>query len=385
MRKKSGKKKWMFFVCIGIIGVGAVLYTQLVAPAPTVGAGAQKVIYPVQYSDTHITENAIATDERFKDLAVFNKRNFLAGVVGAFLETAPAPAPGGPEKGTWLWTPTLDLTPSYRDSIIAGAKNDGITTIYLSLDSYLDIYVMPEGPKKEKQKKAFDDILENFIIAAHKANMTVDAEAGWRNWAEPGNEYKAFAMVDYVQKFNAAHTEKLRGLQYDIEPYLLSEYATDKEAVLRNFIDLVNETASRLAESDLAFSVVIPDFYDGTGGETPRFFYGWKYGTTLTHLLGVLDRRPGSALLVMAYRNRSEGADGSIAISQDEIRVANSYHSKVIIAQETGDVLPPSLTFYNSSLSNLNTQIKNIQNAFTGDKSYNGIAIHYLNALMALE
>ncbi len=138
---------------------------------------------------------------------------------------------------------------------------------------------MSTGPEKEKKKKAFDSILESFITAAHKNNMTVDAEAGWRNWAEPGNEYKAFAVMNYVLQFNVAHAEKFRGFQYDVEPYLLPSYATDKKAVLYNFADLVNETVTRLNDSDLTFSIVIPDFYDSASGETPQFIYGWSLDT----------------------------------------------------------------------------------------------------------
>ena len=383
------RRKRLLYVGIGIVGVGvsSVLYAQLAAHAPLVAAQQKKVtFYPTQYSDIHITKNAMVTDQRFKDLAVFNKENFLASAAASLQTNKPSPAEAAkPEKGTWLWTPTLDLTSKYWNTLIAGAKKNGIHTIYLSIDSYLDIYVMPDGPEKEKKKKAFDDILERFIAAAHKNNMTVDAEAGWRNWAEPGNEYKAFAIVDYVLQFNAAHTEKLRGFQYDIEPYLLSSYQTDKKTVLRDFVDLVNKTVTRLNNSDVAFSVVIPDFYDGASGETPRFLYGWNYSYALTHLLNVLERRPGSALLVMAYRNQSKGNDGSIDISREEIRAANASHTKVIVAQETGDVSPPSLTFYNTSLSSLNTEIRNIEETFAKNESYNGIAIHYINALMELE
>ncbi len=382
------RKKWLWYAGIGIIGasVFSLLYTQLTAYAPLATTQQRKnTIYPTQYSDTHITKNAMATDQRFKDLAVFDKENFLASAAASLQTNKPVQGATQPEKGTWLWTPTLDLTPAYWNALIAGAKKNGIQTIYLSIDSYLDIYVMPDGPEKKKKKKAFDGVLERFIAAAHKNGMAVDAEAGWRNWAEPGNEYKAFAIVDYVLEFNATHATKLRGFQYDIEPYLLSSYQTDKKTVLRNFIDLVNKTVTRLDKSDLAFSVVIPDFYDGTGGETPRFLYGWNYRHTLLHLLEVLERRPGSALLVMAYRNRSEGTDGSIDISQDEIRTANAYQTKVIVAQETGDVSPPSLTFYNTSLSSLNTEIQNIQETFADNESYNGIAVHYINALLELE
>lgn len=373
---------------VGIIGVSALslFYVQHTTRAPlTAAQQKKKVLYPAQYSDTHITKNAIATDQRFRDLAVFDKENYLASVANSLQTNTQIPEATQPEKGVWLWTPTLYLTPDYQNSIIAGAKKNGIRNIYLSIDSYLDIYVMPEGPEKEARKKEFDHTLESFIAVAHENNMTVDAEAGWRNWAEPGNEYKAFAVVDYARQFNATHTEKLRGFQYDIEPYLLSSYPTDKKTVLRNFVDIVNKTVTRLHNSDLRFSVVIPDFYDRESGETPRFLYGWRYSHTLTHLLNILERRPGSALIVMAYRNQSAGTDGSIQISKDEILAADDYRTKVIVAQETGDVAPPSITFYKTSLSSLNTQLGAIQEAFSTNESYDGIAIHYINALLELQ
>ena len=387
MRKR---KKWMKYASIGavaLIGAGALLlFARAPARAPTTAVEQKKTaVYPAQYSDTHITKNAVTTDARFKKLAAYNKESFLANALSSFQTNASTTVVSGPEKGTWLWTPVMNLTPTYWNAVIAGAKKDGIHNIYLSTDSYLDIYTMSDGADKEKKQKAFDAILENFITTAHKNNMTVDAEAGWRNWAEPGNEYKAFAIVDYVKEFNASHAEKLRGLQYDIEPYLLDSYIENKDGVLRNLVDLVNETVTRLNNTDVSFSVVIPDFYDGTSEETPQFVYGWSYGYALTHLLNTLERRPGSTLIVMAYRNQSGGDDGSINISKDEIKSADEYHTKIVIAQETGKVLYSYTSFFNTSLAYLNSQIQNIKNSFSDDASYNGIAIHYINALMELE
>ncbi|MFA5745107.1 MAG: hypothetical protein WC887_02745 [Candidatus Paceibacterota bacterium] len=388
-RKKWQKYQKYIVIGIGIIGVGvcSLLYTESAVQTASVASVEKKsTIYPRQYSDTHITENAKVTDPRLNNLAKINKESLLASAASSpVMPNTLVREITQSEKGTWLWTPTLGITPAYRDSIIAGAKRDGIRNFYLSIDSYLDIYVMPDGREKEAKKKTFDDTLESFITAAHKNNMTVDAEAGWRNWAEPGNEYKSATIINYVLEFNATHTEKFRGLQYDVEPYLLDSYATDPKTVLHNFLDLINRTVTQLKSSDLAFSVVIPDFYDGESGESPRLFYAWNYSYTLTHLLNILEHRPGSTILIMAYRNFSKGPDGSIAISQNEIRKANNYHTKVIVAQETGEILPPYITFHNTSLASLNLQIENIQDAFVENKSYNGIAIHYINALMQLE
>lgn len=86
----------------------------------------------------------------------------------------------------------------------------------------------------------------------------------------------------------------------------------------------------------------------------------------------------------MSYRNFSKGDDGSIEISKNEITLADSYKTKIIVAQETGNVLPPYITFHNTTLSYYNKQIATIEKAFALDKSFDGIATHYVNALMEL-
>jgi hypothetical protein len=87
----------------------------------------------------------------------------------------------------------------------------------------------------------------------------------------------------------------------------------------------------------------------------------------------------------MSYRNFSEGDNGSIAISKDEISKANKRQSKIIIAQETGDVEPPFITFHNTSRRLYNKQVATIENTFAQNKSYNGTATHYINAFLELK
>lgn len=91
-------------------------------------------------------------------------------------------------------------------------------------------------------KKFFAVALEYFIKSANKKSIEVDAEAGWRNWAESGNKYKGLAIANFVKIFNANHTNKFRGFQYDVEPYLLDSYEKNKVGVLKNFIKLVDQT-----------------------------------------------------------------------------------------------------------------------------------------------
>jgi hypothetical protein len=244
---------------------------------------------------------------------------------------------------------------------------------------------MPNGKEKDEAKEKFDSILRDFIQVASKNGIKVDAEAGWQNWAEPGNSYKANVVLDYVINFNKRNKEKFRGFQYDVEVYLLPEYFENREKTLSNFLSLINQTVTILNNTDLQFSVVVPEFYDGTLDETPSFNYRGKKAYPIEHLLSILDRRAGSKIIVMSYRNFSQGKDGSIDVSTNEILTANKYDTKVVLAQETGDVPPPYITFYGKSKNEYEEQVKLLEEEFINEKSYGGLATHYINAFMELK
>ncbi len=344
----------------------------------------RKMVYPIQYSDAHITQNAIDSNPKFSSIAFVETENILANAVSS-VDTSSQASVNGMEVGTWLWTPILDQTAKYRSSILSGAAKNGIKNIYLSVDSYLDIYIMPDSEEKTLKRKLFDQNVESFIREANEKGITVDAEAGWRNWAEDGNAYKAYATINYANRFNRTHSVKFRAFQYDVEPYLLEAYQDKKDVVLKNFLKLIDDSVTFLNKSDLQISVVIPEFYDGTNGDTPRFMYKGKNGYAVDHLLSILDRRAGSKVIVMSYRNFSKGTDGSIDISTNEIDSANKHSTKVIVAQETGDVEPSYITFHNTNKKYFSRQKTELEKAFSMNSSYGGIAIHYINAFMDLK
>lgn len=342
-----------------------------------------------------INSTAITADPELKHITfetnspdnVFDFKNQIAAVVKTLKSIAEPKIETPEETGTWLWTPTMQLTPEYSESILSGAAKNGINTIYISIDSYLDIFVMQKGAERERLKKEFSQKLEDFIVRANKKGIAVDAEAGWKNWAEPDHTYKAFAIVNFVKNFNDTHQNKFRGFQYDVEPYLLDEYLVDPAPVLQRFVELVDKTEVFLANSDLRFSVVIPDFYDEKDKMLPKFSYAKKKKSVVEHLLNILDRRNQSSLIIMSYRTFADGHDGSIEISQNEMQTANRgrYDTKIIIAQETGDVPPPYITFHRTSKEHLNKQISRIKETFGKNENFGGIAIHYVNSFLALK
>lgn len=351
-----------------------------------------------QHSDQNITPNAIVKNEKLSHLdfekvktnTEENKRQLASvfkPVRHIFIEKDENKFI---EKGVWLWTPTLQMSDQYINEIIQKAKTEGINIIYLSIDTYLDIYTKEDGIDKEIKKQKFVDILNKFISLANQNDIEVDAEAGWRNWAEDGHRYKPLAILNFVLEYNAQNKNKFRGLQYDIEPYLLDEYKQSEEGkrnVLKNLVALTDQSIEHLSGSKIKFSVVVPEFYDKKDGATPQFEYSDTKDSTFGHLMRILDKRENSSIIVMSYRNFAEGEDGAIEITKNEMRTAKwgGFDTKIIIAQETGDVLPPFITFHNTSKEQLQTETDKILSAFDKHPNFGGFALHYANAYFELE
>ncbi len=352
-----------------------------------------------QHSNVNITPNAKLTNEQFSNLAFestplktsnFPLHNQIATAVRSlkylkliFSDKKEAT----PEHGTWIWTPILEMREDYIDSILLGAKENNINTIYVSIDSYLDIYILPKGDEKDARKKLFDEKISYFIKEANKLGIKVDAEAGWKNWTEKDNAYKPLAIIEYVKEFNSTHNYKFRGVQYDVEPYLLDKYEKEKESVLKDFVSLIDQTENSLQDTDIRLSIVVPSFYDERDKVTPKFSYGNSVDYVFGHIMNILERREGNSIIIMSYRNFAEGDDGAIAISKNEMRTVRNrvYNSKVIIAQETSDVPPPYITFHKKTKAHLLEQLEKIDNAFSSYESFGGTAVHYVNSYITLK
>jgi hypothetical protein len=135
------------------------------------------------------------------------------------------------------------------------------------------------------------------------------------------------------------------------------------------------------------FSVVIPHFYDSRQAWTPSISFGGKNAFAFTHLLDILQSKPGSTLIIMAYRNYFEGDGGTRELSAAELDEAASggYATHIVVAQETGNVEPSYVTFYGLSKSDLAGALGDIRAAFSANKNFGGVAVHYLEPFLDLK
>ncbi|MBY0310054.1 DUF11 domain-containing protein [Patescibacteria group bacterium] len=291
------------------------------------------------------------------------------------------------EYGMWVWESPINMSAAYISSLMASARDNGFNALYVTVDDYLLIHSLPEGAQKEAKKKAYFDAIEKLVIEAKKNDVAIDALAGWKDWAQPAMKYKAFAIVDMVVAYNRARSSNpLRSLQYDVEPYLLATYESNKGQVLTEFVALIDETNARLGNSNLRFAVTIPHFYDSAQAWTPKVTHKGVTTHTFTHLMRILDTRADSTIILMSYRNFAEGNDGTIQISEVEVNEASvpGRKTKVIVGQEFGKVDPGYVTFYGLPKVRYQTELEKIRDRFSPKTGFGGMAVHYFEPFSAL-
>jgi hypothetical protein len=291
------------------------------------------------------------------------------------------------EYGTWIWTSPINMSQDDMRSAVDEAAKNGMNAVYVTIDDYLEIQSLPESAAKTARAQSYSDALDRFIRTAQEKGIAVDVEVGWRDWSEDSSFTKAFVMTDYAVAFNKTHSHTIRALQFDVEPYLLATYEANKANILKRYVALVDATVNRLGTESLGLSIVIPHFYDEAQGWTPAFAFNGSTAHAFTHLMNGMDARPNGKIIVMAYRNFSENDNGTISLAQGEIDEASAgtHATKVIVAQETGDIQPGYVTFFGKSKSEYASQVELIKAHFKTKSGFGGIAVHYLDAFMKLK
>lgn len=292
------------------------------------------------------------------------------------------------EFGIWVWDSPKVMTPAHASNVITVARQNGFNVIYVTVDDYLELAEISNENERETLKDEYMLSLSVFVEAAKQAGISVDVVGGAKDWAMPDNRWKGYALIDFLKEYNERHGEaRVRGLQYDVEPYLLGEYNTDKRKILKEYVEFIDESAKRMAAVDAKFTIVIPHFYDNAQAWTPSFSYEGEDAHTFTHLLRALKQKDDTSVIIMAYRNFFEDENGTRQIAEEEVKEASDggYGTNIIIAQETGNVPPAYVTFYDYPKVSLYDALSEIQEYFKRYQRYGGVAIHYFDPFLKME
>ena len=291
-------------------------------------------------------------------------------------------------RALWVWDATTITDAEQQKSLFEFCAQKNISVIYQSVG---DVFSAKQRAADDP-KHVTAPVLAAFVRAAHARNLQVEALDGDSEFALTAHHAEALGILRKSLAYNAAAAsgDRLDGFQWDTEPYTLPAFNAGPQAqraLFEQYLDSMTQMRDAVAQTpNLRLSICIPWFFDGA--ETA---IGWNGATKAPafHLLDLLASLPSGELVLMAYRDKALGPNGTIEISRGEIEYAakNAPDVKVWIGQETLDVTgdPPSITFFQEGETALEDALAKIQTAYSETPSFGGAAIHHWESYRAIK
>jgi hypothetical protein len=288
-------------------------------------------------------------------------------------------------RALWVWDAGVITQSEARAELFEFCRAQNISILYVHLGDFLSDKKRESNDVKHVQEKSLGDFLE----MAHAKKLRVEALDGDPSFARAMRHEAALRRLQLALDYNRAApaARRLDGFQWDIEPYVLKEFRdeTQHAAVLGEFLDIVRKSRDLvLAEKEngefwLGFA--LPFWMDG---EKQTVAWNGANKPATFQALDTLETLPRAYVALMAYRDKADGDNGSIAVVRDEINYATQHTPgvKIVVGQETGAVKgdPPSITFYEEGEGALETALAQINAAYAASPVYGGVAIHHLGS-----
>lgn len=293
------------------------------------------------------------------------------------------------DRAMWIWEKAaynLFLNPGSRTALKALADDTGtfgsdpITTFYIGVFPYEDVDILEDQP----------ELVRDFVAWAHDNGYKVHAcIAGgtvppYYGSLEPYHKY-AIREMEKVINYNlsSASNEQFDGVNVDIEPYILPEFATDKPSVQMQYLDVLEKMIQRrdTAGINLPFGPAIPRWLDSSINASDITWHGQTKWLS-EHVQDISDY-----ISIMDYRDTADGSAGIIAQVLGEMAYANSIGkpNSVVLGVETLDIAnsgdPETITFREEGRTYMEAELDKVYAAFNDDPAFGGIAMHHYDSI----
>ena len=288
-----------------------------------------------------------------------------------------------------------DAPSTYKEQdlkeLFSFAKREGINAVYVRIDDYIDIAEMPASEERTRALNSFTASLQRFVRLAHSDDITVYGLAGHPTWADKEHRYISQKIIEYAIDYNASSmpNDRLAGMHFDIKLYNLPSFANEanQTGILSDLILLTDAVALQVKQSDANFAVsfAVPYWLDNTTRVLPAITYKNKTQPAVFHMIDALNQIPRGYIIAMAYRNTLEGTNGTMALVDDEIHYASGTNVHILVAQETKNKEPATITFFGKRRSEVKTAAELIVDFYHASPAFGGIAIHDLEGYRSLQ
>lgn len=290
------------------------------------------------------------------------------------------------ERALWVWSMSTDILFDIHGtdradffSFLAaphGDTGEAISTVFMSFDT--DDLI------------TYSDRVAGFLADAHSRGIEVHFLTGDKHWGLTGYHYIPCGILDIVLNYNtqaASPAHRFDGIQFDVEPYLLEDWDTNRQVIFSQYRTLLVQLQSTVdqhnssAQDDIIHGVAIPRWFDSDGNHDNE---GVHFSDTIQNIVDYI--------AIMNYETGSWGPDGSA----HEIAYADSIDKSksVWIGSETISVnwretitdLNADPEMYNhrqsfwytdDPVSALHDRSSEIDVRFKDNEGYCGVAVHY--------
>ncbi len=303
------------------------------------------------------------------------------------------------DRSIWIWenaSYNLIFNEGSRKVLDAMAKDtatfnqDPITTLYLGVDEYFGVDMLEDER----------DRVREFLSWAHDNGYKVHALiAGGTKPPHFGafERYHDTALkeVENIINYNLSsqQNEQFDGVNIDIEPYIASQFKTDKPSLQIQYLDLLEKMMNlkKVSDSSLFIGAAIPNWYDSSQHAEditwgPKLEEGPERTKWLSqHIQDILDY-----ISIMDYRDFAEGSNGIIERARDEIEYAETIGkpNSVVIGVETKDIAdggdPELISFREEGRTYMEAELDKVYEAMNSFSSFGGIALHHYDSLRYL-
>lgn len=273
------------------------------------------------------------------------------------------------QRAIWMWEDDsyrLLEQPEKMPDVIRFLQQKKINKLFLYADAHEGRLLLLNEP----QRYAY------WIRSLHERGVEVYALLGsWplhtEQYVLPEQRKTALAMVQRVLDYNlaAAPMDRFDGINIDIEPHVLSQWATQREELLRGFIDLSEAfmALKRRANLKLKVGPAIPFWWDGIPIQR-----GAQRRPASEYLQDIYDY-----VALMDYRNQAEGPDGILSHASEELAYARQIGKTVMIGIETSATDLPKLTFHHLGEADLERELGITSRALAGNPAFGGFVLHH--------
>ena len=308
-----------------------------------------------------------------------------AGAVGA----APAPR----DMAAYDWHNVSDVSIAQVRWRLGFLRAQGFKTVYLELGDYLEAADQPDGPERQARLDAVRSKLRRYVATATSLGLAVHALGGGPAWTGELS-YLGRLLVRLVGEYNAAvaASERLQGVQLDIEPYGDRSFFVDQQASFAGYLDTLSGIVAtyrplpaQRANRGLQLGFAIPFWFDGGDGAPGPVLFNGATKPVAQHIIDMVGNLPGAYLVVMSYRNFTAGPDGSIAHVSSELWYARKVAAKcgLLVGQQYADVSPAYITFHGYSRREFGQAADAIIRAFARYPQFRGLSVDDLDSYRA--